>query len=490
MTEFEARLHECLEALSEGRWDLDECLRRNPEHAASLRPLLLTATMTARAYDVRPREEFATAARERFLVATGQRLQEAMDVEPSPAFFAVARIRFLMAAQRMMGRTAAQRQPYRVPVFGSPFRALASGMAALVIFLGFSTYTLASASAAIPGDWQYPIKLQTERVRVALAFSDEAKRDVKLDIAEERVSELQQLTKRGKIIGPGVLDRLVEQTQPLIDDAKDGGWLPGEAARLELVSEKQQEVLQQASARIAPEAQDRLADVADVSKSAREVSQRILFFADPARPPAVLTPSVLLALTPTPKPTETPVTTPPAQPDDASSPTPDPSGAAASETPSGVVAPQDIVIGSTPAETRNGVKLYAVTIGQVTFLAPGSSAGWKLVDAPETGVPALIKFANRDDTSLMIISTATGDMYWYIVQNGHFDEVQMRITRDGSIFVADRGVLRTAYGDASDIPWYVLRSIIRIAPTATAAAATATPVASNTAAAGTAAAKP
>ncbi len=492
MTEFEAGLPECLEALSEGRWDLDECLRRNPEHAASLRPLLLAATMTARAYDVRPREEFATAARERFLVATGQRLQEAMDVEPSPAFFAAARIRFLMAAQLLkMGRAAAQRQPYRVPMFGSPFRALASGMAALVIFLGFSTYTLASASAALPGDWQYPIKLQTERVRVALAFSDEAKRDVKLDIAEERVSELQQLTKRGKIIGPGVLDRLVEQTQPLIDDAKDGGWLPEEAARLELVSEKQQEVLQQASARIAPDAQDRLADVADVSKSAQEVSKLILFFADPARPPAVLTPSVPLALTLAPAPTQTPETTPPAQPADASSSAPGPSGAAASETPAGAVAPKDIVIDSTPAETRNGVKLYAATVGQVTFLAPGSSDGWKLVDAPETGVPALIKFANRDDTSLMIISTATGDMYWYIGQNGHFDEVQMRITRDGRVFVADRAVLRTAYGDASDIPWYVLQSIIRIAPTPTVtAAATATPVPSNTAAAGTAAAKP
>jgi hypothetical protein len=496
MTEFEARLHECLEALSEGRWDLDECLRRNPEHAASLRPLLLAATMTARAYDVRPREEFATAARERFLVATGQRLQEAMDVEPSPAFFAAARIRFVMAAQRMkMGRAAAQRQPYRAPVFGSPFRALASGMAALVIFLGFSTYTVASASAAIPGDWQYPVKLQTERVRVALAFSDEAKRDVKLDIAEERVSEIQQLTKRGKIIGPGVLDRLVEQTQPLIDDAKGGDWQPEEAARLEQVSEKQQQALEEAAAQIAPAAQDQLTAAVGVSKSAQEVSKRILFFDDPLRPPTVLTASVALTATPaptqTPVTTETPVTTPPAQPDDASSPTPGSSGPAASETPSSVIVPQDIVIDSTPAETRQGVKLYAVTAGQVTFLAPGSSDGWKLVDAPETGVPALIKFANGDDTSLMIISTATGDMYWYISVNGRFDEVQMRITRDGGVFVADRGVLRTAYGDASDIPWYVLQSIIRIAPTPTATAAdTATPVASDTAAAGTTTAKP
>jgi hypothetical protein len=485
MTEFEARLHECLEALSEGRWDLDECLRRNPEHAAALRPMLLAATMTAQAYDARPRTEFAAAARERFLIATGQRLRETMDVEPAPAFFAAARLRFLLAARRMkLGEGA--RQPRHVPVFGSPFRALAGGMAAVVIMLGASTYTVATASAALPGDWQYPIKLQTERVRVALAFGDDAKLNVKLDIAEERVSEIEQLTKRGKIIGPGVLDRLVEQTQPLIDDARDGGWQPDEAARLEQVSEKQQEVLQLASAQVAPEAQDRLSAAVNVSQTGEEVSKRILFFADPARPPMVLTPSV--ALEPSATPTEAPAASPTAAPTEASSSAPEASSTAAGPPapPASVAAPTTrIVFSAAPAETRNGVKLFSVTAGSLTFLAPGSSDGWKLVDAPSSGVPALIRFANQDDTSLMIINTSNGDMYWYINQNGHFDEVQMRMKKERGVFVADRDVLRTGYSDASDVPWYVMQSIALIppppAPTATASAtasatATETPV--------------
>ncbi len=460
MTEFESRLHECLEALSEGRWDLDECLRRNPEHAAALRPMLLAATMAARAYDVQPREEFTTAARERFLVATGQRLQEAMNAQPSPAFFAAARMRFLMAAQRMkIGEASPARQPRRVPVFGSPFRALATGMAAVVIFFGASAYTVASASAALPGDWQYPIKLQTERVRVALAFSDDAKRSVKLDIAEERVSEIEQLTHRGKIIGPGVLDRLVEQTQPLVDDAKAGGWDPSDAARLEQVSEKQQAVLAQAAPQITADAQDQLTAAVDVSKSAQQVSIRIIYD-DPQRPPAVLKPSV--PLTATPAPTETTLPTPSPFPTEASPSTPE-SGATAvtpSETPASVPArATSIVISATPAETRNSVKLFAVTAGQLTFLAPGSRDGWSIVDAPATGVPVLIKFANSDGTSLITLNTGNGDMWWYISQNGRFDEVQMRAKRGSEVFVADRDVLRTAYGDASDIPWYVMQSI-------------------------------
>jgi len=125
---------------------------------------------------------------------------------------------------------------------------------------------------------------------------------------------------------------------------------------------------------------------------------------------------------------------------------------------------EGIVISQAAAETRNNVKLYAVSVGNVQFLAPGSGDGWKLDGAPEKGVPALIKFSNKDDSSLIVINTLNGDMYWYISVNGRFDEVQMRIKKGDTVFVADRGVLRTAYGDASDTPWYVLESIGLIPP--------------------------
>ena len=101
MTDFETRLDECLQALSEGRWDLDECLRRYPEDAAALRPLLLAATAFATTHNVEPRPEFAEKARERFLIATGQRISETYDIEPSPSFFAATRVKFLMAAQKL-----------------------------------------------------------------------------------------------------------------------------------------------------------------------------------------------------------------------------------------------------------------------------------------------------------------------------------------------------------------------------------------------------
>src|SRR5207244_1701854 len=161
--------------------------------------------------------------------------------------------------QRMNLAEKAKGSPRRVPLFGSPVRALGSAMAALVLFLSFSTYTVASASSAIPGDWQYPVKLQAERVRLALALSDDAKREVKLDIAETRSNEIREMVKRHKIIGPGVLDRLAEQTQSVVNDAQDGGWDASDAARLADIAEKQKIVLSDALAQVDPAAQDELA---------------------------------------------------------------------------------------------------------------------------------------------------------------------------------------------------------------------------------------
>ena len=120
MTKIETQVHDCLEALIEGRWDLDECLRRYPEQAAELRPMLLAAIATSQTYQAAPSPEFAVAARERFLIATGQRLQETMDVEPTPSFFAGARVRFLMRAQKSPSTQDRRSSPRRKNLMRAP----------------------------------------------------------------------------------------------------------------------------------------------------------------------------------------------------------------------------------------------------------------------------------------------------------------------------------------------------------------------------------
>jgi hypothetical protein len=455
MSEFEARLGECLEALREGRWDIDECLRRHPEHAAALRPHLLAAASVARAFDVRPRDEFVRQAGERFRIARGEHLSKAFAVEPEPSFFAAARLRFLMAAQRM-GLAETPRRPSFVPQLHGSFRALASAAAALVLFLSFSTYTVASASSALPGDWRYPIKLQTERVRLALAFSDSSRRDVKLGRAEERAHEIEQLTRRGKIIGPGVLDRLAEQTQPLIEDAA-ADWNTEDIARLKAVAEREQTALQQAKEHVDADAQDEFAQAADVSKEAANVAGKILVLRPDAQP-QVIKGTLPLDQTPSPVP-------PSATPEASATPgAGTPTAAAPTRTsPAG----HGITIEPTPVRVRGGIIWNRLAVGRFTTLIPSEENGWHMNSDGGGAAPALVKLSNVDGTSLVTLNPRTGDMFWFIAHGGRFDEVQMRLRQpDGEILVADGVYLRTLYGEAATVPLYVLANIeLQPAPT-------------------------
>jgi hypothetical protein len=475
MTEFETRLSACLEALREGRWDVDECLRRYPEDAATLHPHLLAAAAVAHAYEAQPRAKFVRDARQRFLVASGQHLQEAFDHEPDPSFFAAARVRFLMTAHKMKAGQREQRRRL-IPFMERNFRPLAVGMAVLVMFLSFSTYTVSSASNALPGDWQYSVKLQTERVRLALAMSDGARRDVQLDIADERAHEIERLARHHRHVSQSVIRRMVDQTQPLVDDAGQN-WNSQDLARLETVSERQKTALSQAQPVIDPAAHGEVAMAVDLSQKGVEVSNHLL--ADrPDAPPRVITPGVPLSAldtTPTPDVSAPPTDTPVASTTPRATPT---AGADPSRTPGA----SQITVDKTPVLVRGKIAWMRLSVGHIMALIPSPADGWNIAgldvaDGPQPA-PTLVKLSNADGTSLITLNPMKGDLYWFIAINGRFDEVQMRIAQaDGSVNVADEDYLRTVYGDAAAVPLYVLKSIEYTLPS------TATPEPSETPAA-------
>lgn len=457
--DFERALADCVELVRAGRRSIDDCVRLYPQFGERLRLALLTVIGVQKAYEgVAPRPEFAERARERFLVATGQRLQEAMDIEPSPTFFASARVRFLMAAQRMGLAQRASASHRHVPFVAAHFRALAGSMAAVAVFLGAGTYTVASADDSLPGDWQYPVKLQTERVRLALTFSDDARRDVRLDIAEERAEEIEQLAERGRRITPGVIDRLVDQTAPLVEAAEKGELDTGEAARLREIAQRQKQVLAQVAGAVEPETQEKLTEAVQLSRQAVEVSARITAN-DPQRPPQVVTASV--ELTPTPSPSPTATQTSPATPDATASPG-TPAGPA---TPVPATPVEGLIVGEEPVVTRDSIKLVPLSSGRVRMTIPAPEHGWSIVREPGQSTPELVRITNdpailgSHGSSLLVISTLTGDMYWYVNFNGRLDEVQMRVTRNGKVFVADEDVVRATYGDLAKVPLIVLDSI-------------------------------
>lgn len=87
MTEFEQVLQECLHDMEQGLSSVDECLRRHPEQAAELEPVLLTSAYLARGRDARLSDAFKKRVR--------TRLVEGMEARPrrvAPAAFSFARL--------------------------------------------------------------------------------------------------------------------------------------------------------------------------------------------------------------------------------------------------------------------------------------------------------------------------------------------------------------------------------------------------------------
>ncbi len=90
-------------------------------------------------------------------------------------------------------------------------------------------------------------------------------------------------------------------------------------------------------------------------------------------------------------------------------------------------------------------------------------------------MPTLIHLSNFDATSLVTINAMNGDVYWTFHHDGRFDEIQMRLDRNGEVLVVDRDILHTAYGHDADIPLYILDSLQLAPPAALGTPVTAPP---------------
>lgn len=186
---------ECLDRIAQGE-DLESCLKEYPEESEELRLM------------------FQTVVGVRRLSAT---------IEPRPEF--ISRIQTKLAREYHVTYLS-----WRAQVAGilKPVRRFAVMTALVIVILavvfssGFSLSALASENA-MPGEIMYPVKLATEQVRLAFAFSDEGKAECLTHFSENRAEEMayaiennddatvesalekleENLAEVEKIIGPG-----------------------------------------------------------------------------------------------------------------------------------------------------------------------------------------------------------------------------------------------------------------------------------------------
>lgn len=173
--EFENILDECLERILLKGESLEQCLKRYPEQADELKPLLETVLATKEASAIKPRPEFKTKARYQFRAALGE-------------------------------KTAPKRRHF----FGwLPQWATALAIVLVVLLAGGGT--VAAASNSMPDSILYPVKLATENVRLAFTPSQLGKARLCAGFADERVVEIVYMAEKGDA-------EKVEATTARLDD--------------------------------------------------------------------------------------------------------------------------------------------------------------------------------------------------------------------------------------------------------------------------------
>lgn len=166
MMSFDETLARCLSDIEAERLTIEDCLRRYPEHAAALSPLLQTALA----------------------------LRELPALNPSPAFVAAApaRMQNLIAARQQPPALVAAPRRWRLV-----FVKLAAAVALAAIMLTGTAY---AARDSLPDSPLYSVKRTVESVQVATARSDVKRSRVFVGQMDKRVAETVLLIRTGRLV--------------------------------------------------------------------------------------------------------------------------------------------------------------------------------------------------------------------------------------------------------------------------------------------------
>jgi len=156
---------ECLERILTGGETVEQCLAGYPEYADELAPLLQTALEAKETLEITPRPEFREKARYQILT-------ELRDIE--------------------------ERKRRRFSLFSWQPRWATAAIAVLVLLVA-SSGTVAAAGDSMPDQTLYPVKLATEKVRLALTPSALGKAEYYAELVDKRVNEIINMSDKGKL---------------------------------------------------------------------------------------------------------------------------------------------------------------------------------------------------------------------------------------------------------------------------------------------------
>ena len=167
--EFTEALNDCLDRLVKGE-DIHDCLRRYPQQAGELEPLLHVALATINA---------------------------AEEVRPDPQARDRNFLRFSEAVQQQSSRPRRRMSWFQfrwLPVA----RPIAVGLASILVFVMGAGVATAASSESVPGEPLYWVKTAKENVEGRLPRSDDGRANFEAALAEARGKEVGKLIERGQ----------------------------------------------------------------------------------------------------------------------------------------------------------------------------------------------------------------------------------------------------------------------------------------------------
>jgi hypothetical protein len=330
--------------------------------------------------------------------------------------------------------------------------------ALLIGFIGFSSFAVVGAGDSLPGDWQYPVKRLTERTRLAFTFGDNARRDYRISLAQERLHEVQQLASGEHQIDESVLRQLVDSTEPLVKALEPDSVPTDQIQRITDLTAEQKDTLDRVGPLVEAKAADELAQAKVVSSEGYDKAVVALAAAraqGPQDTPGLTTPatgtpsagagtasptpgsspgaaaspsptphaSASATATATPQPTPVPGEATPA----AAEPPPLPGEPTpAAQEPTATPAPPERPMTFLPDDTTAGLKWNLLTIGHFSIKVPSDkSADWAVSTLTgATGERILVGHSQSTGfDARIVVQVSTGEASIQVLVEGAFRQV-------------------------------------------------------------------
>lgn len=231
MKSIETILDECIDQIRAGR-RVEDVLKKHPDSADELRSLL----------------------------GISQNLEALPDPSPS-----VEGLMLAMSQKIIQEPVASQeRRPAKITIFARPVLLRLAASIAVISLLGWSTAI--AASDAVPGNFMYPVKRFSEKVRLLFTVNDKNEAELRITFSERRLAEALKTYRQGGGIDDGLLRQMLDEARQALDETlalspEERGYL---LSRVGYLTAHQKNVIEAVQRTAAPKEQAYLEPVSEM----------------------------------------------------------------------------------------------------------------------------------------------------------------------------------------------------------------------------------